>query len=247
MDIDRASRRTIVVVLALAVTTLLLDHVLGGSRVDRQDDDVGWQADNVVELPTPQRTGDVSVEETLADRRSRREYADAPLERSELGQLLWAAQGITDESTGFRAAPSAGGLFPLEVYVLVGDPGVTGLESGVYRYRPETHELARGERDASQAALRDAAVDQDHVEDAPVDIVIAAVDERTTGKYTGRGRSRYVPMEAGHASQNVYLQAEALGLSTVAVGAFVDDGVLDVLGTDPGQRPLYIMPVGKRV
>lgn len=245
MTSDRPTRRAIVTIFAVVLASLVLERLLGPFRFGNQDN-APWQSDDVAELPTPQERGGVSVETALADRRSRREYADAPLDRSELGQLLWAAQGVTDQESGFRAAPSAGAFYPLELYVVVGDPGVTGLESGVYLYRPETHDLARGETEGSQAELRAAAIDQEDVEAAPVGIVIAAVDERTTGKYGQRGRRRYVPMEAGHASENVYLQAEALGLATVTIGAFADDRVLDVLGTDPDQRPLYILPVGRR-
>ncbi|MEF8775307.1 MAG: SagB/ThcOx family dehydrogenase [Haloarculaceae archaeon] len=246
MTIDRPTRRAIGTVIAVVLASLALDRLLGPFRVGTRDDEIAWEAGDVVALPTPRDGDDVSVEGAIADRRSRREYADAPLELSELGQLCWAAQGITDQGTDARAAPSAGALYPLELYVVVGEPGVTGLKSGVYRYRPATHDLARGENDVSQSDLKEAAVDQDHVEDAPVDLVIAAVDTRTTGTYGQRGRSRYVPMEAGHASENVYLQAEALGLATVTVGAFADDRVLDVLGADPDQRPLYILPVGHR-
>lgn len=244
MTRDRLSRRTIVTLLIVVIASLVLERLWGSSRLAEPGADT---TDNGVELPPPRRGGDVAVEDAIADRRSRREFADDPLKRAELGQLLWAAQGITDPSSGFRAAPSAGALYPLELYVVVGDPGVTGVESGVYHYRPETHELVRGNREVNQGDLRAAAVDQEHVEEASVDIVVTAVDERTTQKYGERGRRRYVPMEAGHASENVYLQAEALGLAMVTVGAFSDEQVIDVLGVNTGQRPLYILPIGKRI
>ena len=153
---------------------------------------------------------------------------------------------MTAPASGFRAAPSAGARYPLEVYVVAGTPGVEGLASGVYHYRPDRHDLTRERTGDRRAALRAAAVDQEAVEAAPVDVVLCGVDERTTGRYGERGRLRYVPMEAGHAGENLYLQAESLGLSTVSIGAFRDERVREILGVGERQRPLYIFPVGPR-
>jgi SagB-type dehydrogenase family enzyme len=246
MPPERPSRRTILTLLVVAGLSLALDLVFGAFRIVRTDGGERWQAEGSVPLPAPRGESDVSVEEAVADRRSRREYGDRALDRRELGQLLWATQGVTDRVRGFRAAPSAGALYPLEVYVVVGSSGVEGLESGVYRYRPGRHELGRGRTGDVQSELRAAAIDQEFVEDAAVDIVVCAVDERTTQKYGERGEQRYVPMEAGHAGENLYLQAEALGLATVSIGAFRDDRVRDVVAAPASQRPLYIFPVGGR-
>lgn len=192
-------------------------------------------------LPAPRMEGAVSLEEALAGRRSVRDYLGEPLTLAELGQLLWAAQGTTAPSGRGRAAPSAGGLYPLETYVVVGD--VRGLEAGVYRYRTERHDLVRiggGDRRAELAA---SCLGQECVRAGAVDLVITGFYARTTAKYGDRG-VRYVHMEAGHAAQNVYLQAFALGLGTVSVGAFADDGVRRILGLAPEETPLYVMPVG---
>lgn len=153
---------------------------------------------------------------------------------------------MTDRPSGFRATPSAGALYPLEVYVVVGSPGVEGLESGVYRYRPDGHDLATVGTDDVQSDLRRAAVGQAAVGEAAIDVVLCAIDERTTQRYGDRGARRYVPMEAGHAGQNLSLQAEALGLSTVAIGAFDDDRVRSVVDAPGDRRPLYVFPVGGR-
>lgn len=195
-----------------------------------------------VSLPEVRLTSDVSLEETLLYRRSIRDYTDEALSLAEVSQLLWAAQGIT-EAWGGRTAPSAGALYPLEVYLVVGD--VEGLTPGVYQYRPDGHELVKVKDGDVRGELAEAALGQDSVRNGAIDIVIAAVYERTTVKYGERG-IRYVHMEAGHAAQNVYLQANALDLGTVTIGAFYDDSVRDIVGMPGDVAPLYVIPVGKK-
>ncbi|KDE56499.1 SagB/ThcOx family dehydrogenase [Methanoculleus sp. MH98A] len=199
--------------------------------------------EDAIALPEPRTEGDVSVEEALWGRRSVRVYAEVPLELADAGQILWAAQGVTDDR-GYRTAPSAGGLYPLEIYLVAG--GVMGLEPGVYHYRPGEHLLVRVGAGDRRTALQAAAVNQTPVGDAPATIVITAVPERTTAKYGERG-TRYVYMEAGHAAENVYLQAEALDLGTVVIGAFDEDEVREVLALPENTTPLYLMPVGRPV
>lgn len=198
-------------------------------------------APNRIALPTPRYDSATSVEQALLKRRSVREYADAPLTLAELGQLLWAAQGVTDLA-GFRTAPSAGALYPMEAYAVVGN--VSGLAAGIYRYRPGEHALERTATGNRLAELSKAALGQAAVRDAAVVLVLAAVYERTTKKYGERG-VRYVHMEAGHVSQNVYLQAVSLGLGTVTIGAFYDAEVKRVVGLADNEQPLYLMPIGR--
>lgn len=203
------------------------------------------------DLPEPSRRGDVSVEEALDRRRSIRNYADAPLTLTELSQLLWAAYGVNKPVPGgpeflrggLKTAPSAGALYPLELYAVVGE--VDGLEAGVYRYQPEDHRLVLISRGDHRADLADAALGQPWILKAPVSIVYSAVFARTTGKYGPRGRERYVPMDVGHSGQNVYLQCAALGLGTVSVGAFLDPNVKLAVGMTRSEEPLYVMPVGR--
>lgn len=192
-----------------------------------------------VKLPEPRPSGEMSVEEALAARRSVRSYQDEALSLTELAQLLWAAQGITAHWGG-RTAPSAGATYPLEVYAVVGE--VTGLEAGVFHYRPDGHLFVRRTAGDLRGELASAALGQEWVREAPVSLVIAARYERTTGRYGERG-VRYVHIEVGHAGQNIYLQAEALGLGTVIVGAFDDQDVKTLLGIE--EEPLAIMPVGR--
>lgn len=202
----------------------------------------GGISEDSVSLPEPRPRGPLSVEEALARRRSVRDYADGSLTIAQLSQFLWSAQGITDRRYGLRTAPSAGALYPLEVYVAV--ERVDGLRAGVYRYVPRQHGLELVLAGSVRGQLCRDALSQSAVADAPATLAFAGVFGRTTSKYGERGR-RYVYMEVGHAAQNVYLQATALGLGTVVVGAFDDGAVKRTLRMRGDEEPLYLMPVGK--
>jgi len=201
----------------------------------------GLRRMGTIELPAPRLEGAVSVEEAIRRRRSRRSFADSPLTPAQLGQLLWSAQGVTEGRK--RAAPSAGASYPMEVFVAVGPAGVGSLEAGVYRYLPAEHALEPHLAGDVRTQAAAAASGQRFLADAPVDILLAADYGRTAQRYGERAR-RYVDMEAGHISQNLYLQAEALGLGTVAVGAFDDAEVARVFRLPANLAPLYLMPVG---
>lgn len=198
------------------------------------------EASPPIALPPPSVEGGPALERLLAQRRSVRRFGPAPLRLAQLGQLLWAAQGVSDPE-GLRTAPSAGALYPLELYVVVGE--VTGLDPGLYRYRSRGHALDSLGLGELRAPLAAAALGQTWVGEAPAVMVLTADYTRTTGKYGERGR-RYVHMEAGHAAQNLFLQAEALGLATVVVGAF-DDATLSRLLDLPARiEVMSLMPVG---
>ncbi len=195
-----------------------------------------------IALPEPRHDGGVSVEEAILRRKSVRDYASQALTLNDVSQLLWVAQGITDPAADPRVVPSAGATYPLEVYVVIGS--VTGVAPGIYRYEPEGHQLLKVVLGDKRQELAGAAMGERFVAEAAIDIVITAVYERTTARYGGRG-IRYVHMEVGHAAQNVYLQAVALDLGTVVVGAFDDGQVKAVLNLPDNENPLYIMPVGR--
>jgi len=197
----------------------------------------------VLKLPSPVTVGAMSVEEAIFRRRSKREYLDRPLDGFQLSQLLWASQGITEPRWGLRAAPSAGGTYPLEIYAVVGENSVKDLRAGIYRYNPKDHTIILVASGDFRAELSTAALSQQWVAKAPVNIVVAAVYERTTRIYGSRG-VRYVDMEAGHVGQNVYLTATAMGLGAVVIGAFHDEQVSQVLRLPKDQVPLYVIPVG---
>jgi SagB-type dehydrogenase family enzyme len=198
------------------------------------------ERDQGMDLPEPSADGGVSVEAAISERRSVREFSTRSLTLADVAQLLWAAQGITSRDGG-RAAPSAGALYPLELYLVAGD--VDSLPAGVYRYRPERHRLDHVADGDFRKPLAAAALDQSWVRRAPAVLVIAGVYERSAKKYGDRAR-RYTRIETGHAAQNVYLQATALGLGTVIVGAFRDADVQEVLGLPDDHAPLALMPVG---
>jgi SagB-type dehydrogenase family enzyme len=246
MASEQRTRRTLLALFALAVVSIVVDAVLDPFGTDREDQAGEPTARDTVSLPARLADSGVTVGTAIENRRSRREYGSRPLDRRELATLLWAAQGITEAGRRYRAAPSAGARYPLELSVVVGADGVDDLAPGVYHYRPERGELDRRKRGDVQADLQAAALGQDAVGDAAAVVVVTAVDDRTTARYGARGRERYVPMEAGHAAENVYLQAEALDLATVSIGAFRDRRVRDVVGASDAERPLYLLPVGPR-
>lgn len=177
----------------------------------------------------------MSLEETLVRRRSIRDFTNTPLSQADIGQLCWAAQGETGRG-GLRTAPSAGALYPLELYVVTAD--------GVLHYLPGSHETTLHRTGDMREALQRAALGQEALGEAPVVFVLAAVYQRTAARY-GEGRARrYGQLEAGHAAENLLLQAVALDLGAVPMGAFDDRGVQAVLGLPADHEPLYLIPVG---
>ncbi|MBU0574744.1 MAG: SagB/ThcOx family dehydrogenase [Proteobacteria bacterium] len=188
----------------------------------------------VINLPSPAQKGKMSLEEALKKRESVRSFSSDPLTKEDLSQLLWAVQGIT-RNWGARTAPSAGALFPLEIYVV--------LKEGFFRYSPKGHNLVRIMQQDLRNTLSKAALGQNCIGEAPAVFVIAAVYERTSRKYGNRAE-RYVKMEAGHAGQNLLLQAVSLGLGAVPVGAFQDEQVQQALHLPVNHEPLYLIPVG---
>jgi SagB-type dehydrogenase family enzyme len=207
-----------------------------------------------VTLPAPQCEGRCSVESALATRRSVRGFKDEPMSLAILSQLLWAAQGVTlkmDAPEGWsggiwqggkRTAPSAGAIYPLEVYVVAGN--VVDLKPGVYKYRPLEHELLSVSTGDRRAQMVTRGPGQKWIEEAPCLLVVAAINARLIGKF-GERAARYAHFEVGHAVENVCLQAVALGLGSTMVGAFMDEAVKEIVGMTGGEQPLAIVPVGK--
>ena len=201
-------------------------------------------AEDVIALPSPRRQGDISVEQALEGRKTVRSFEEQPIELTALSQVLWAAGGGgLDGVTGAtRTYPSAGGIYPLGLYVVAGD--VSGLDPGIYQYLWKEHALRTVETGDFRGALAEASLRQGFVARAAAIIVITADFRRTERKYGKRGRERYVALDAGHASQSLHLQAVGLGLATATVGAFSDEQVKTLLGLED-EQPLLVIPVGR--
>ena len=179
-------------------------------------------------LPSPLMDGNVSVEKALANRRSHRNFVDKAISAEQLSQVLWAAYGVSrphpdspNRRGGLRTAPSAGAVYPFEIYIAVGK--VKDIEPGVYKYISQEHKIVRTISGDIRESLSAAAIGQAHVKEAPVTILYTAVYNRMVQRYGDRGRDRYVCMDLGHSAQNVYLQVESLNMGTCAIGAFSDD------------------------
>jgi SagB-type dehydrogenase family enzyme len=230
----------------IALTLFLMFFLTAYGQEQIQETDT---APEVINLPAPRTDGAISVEKALSQRRSHRKFQDREISMENLSQILWAAYGITlpvDNRAslrgGFRTAPSAGGLYPLEIYVAIGK--VKGIAPGVYKYFSKGHKLIKIINGDIRTTLCAATAGQKMIEQAPVTLVYTAVFERTTNKYGQRGRERYVCIDLGHSAENVYLQAEALGLGTCAAGSFLDDKMAEVLNLPKEEELLYIMPIG---
>jgi SagB-type dehydrogenase family enzyme len=189
-----------------------------------------------ISLPGPKLDGKQSFEQTLVARRSVREYTDEPIDDELLSQLLWATQGVTDPE-GLRAAPSAGALYPLELYVVT--------SGGCYHYDPARHRLLLHSSRDMRPALCRAALSQISIRQAPIVFVIASVLRRMSQKYGPEVSPRYIHMEIGHAAQNLLLQAVALDLGAVPIGAFHEERVRELMDLPADHETLYIVPVGR--
>jgi len=198
-------------------------------------------SDQPVPLPRPELHGTMALEQALQQRRSRREFAAAPLALRDVAQVLWAAQGVTD-ARGLRTAPSAGALAPLEIYLVAGN--VSDLPAGVYRYQPAAHTLAAVQAGDLRSQVTASALGQPALREAPATLLIAGVYSRTRQRYGDRAE-RYVHIEVGHAAQNIYLQCTARGLATVLIGSFDDAALRAALALPPDHAPLALMPFGR--
>ena len=229
----------------LLLITLICGYYLSFAQ------NINSQKSDVVNLPQPRYDSEISVEEALLNRRSIRSYSQTPLTLEQISQLLWSAYGITKEDNsekfyrgGFRTAPSAGALYPLEIYIVTGH--VSGLKMGIYKYNSVKHQLEMVVSGDKRDDLSKAIVKSFRIQKASVVIIYTAIFERTTQKYGQRGRERYVWIEAGHSAQNLYLQAYALGVGMCVIGAFNDEVISEVLQLPVDEEPVYLIPMGVR-
>ncbi len=194
-----------------------------------------------MKLPAPRHTSEFSLEKSLSERRSVRKYQPGDLKIEEVSQLLWAAQGKSSDN--YRTAPSAGALYPVEIYMVCGQ--VEGLETGVYHYRPDEHEIVKLLDGDHRKELASASVNQPWISEASIDLVVVGVFGRMSAQYGSRG-VKYVYMEIGHITENVCLQATALNLGSIVIGAFFEDQVNKILQLPTIEQPVAIVPVGRK-
>jgi SagB-type dehydrogenase family enzyme len=197
----------------------------------------------IVKLPKPD-PGGMTVKKAIGARRSVRAFASKPITLKILSQLCLSANGLTHSlrSRTMRAAPSAGAMYPIELYAYV--QNVTGLDKGFYHFRPKDSSLERVTAEDIGPAIHEASLEQESIGVSPLILILTARFDRSTSKYADRGY-RYVYIDAGAMCENIYLQATSLGLGTVAAGAFNDDAVNKVVGVDgKSEAVLLIMPVG---
>ncbi|TCO09186.1 SagB/ThcOx family dehydrogenase [Natronoflexus pectinivorans] len=213
-----------------------------GAVKTSESETIKGRLNTIIELPNPVTNGEVSLERTLSLRRSVRNYSQTPLNLEEIGQMLWAAQGVTESRRGFRTAPSAGATFPLRVYVMVNR--VSDINAGIYLYHPNEHRIKLKKEGEFASNLAGTALGQSMFEEASAVFIISAVFENTTQRYGDRG-IRYVYNEVGHAAQNLLLQAVALEAGVVVVGAFNDEAVNSLLELPAGESVIYLLPAGK--
>lgn len=221
-----------------SLVTLLFLSVIIGTLVFYLR--ASYRKDKEITLPEPNIDGGISVEKAIKSRRSVRSYKQDALSIAQVSQLLWAAQGVTSFD-GLRSAPSAGALYPIEIYLVAGK--VIEIAAGVYKYSNKNHALTKIVDGDKRVGLCDAALSQEWIKDAPAAIVVCGVYERTSKKY-GQAAPKYVHMEVGCVAQNVYLQATSLGLGTTFVGAIDEEKVATILNSDKSEHALCILPVG---
>lgn len=223
---NKKTLMTVTVLILAAIIALIIYTILGGFSM------------TTINLPAPQLNNSFSLDQAILERRSVREFQHQDLTTEQISQLLWAGDGITDKKNNFRSAPSASGIFPMALYVVKKD--------GLWLYDPSKHALKLVNKNDLQKNLAIASLGQSSVNDASINVVIVANFNGITKKYGDRG-VRYCYLEAGHIAQNLALEAVALGLASVPVGAFTDNDVKKVLELDETQQPIYIIPIGYKV
>ena len=240
MDFIKERRRAIVQFFNWAAAFWFVSSLSPRKAVGKENKE---SREGVMKLPPPGTAGNVSVEQAINQRRTVRKFASRPLDADQLSQLLWAAQGITGKRGFKRAAPSAGALYPMDIYAVVGQDSVEKMEAGVFHYQPDGHSLSLVTPSDVREKVARAALSQMWIARAPLSMVITAEFKRVTIKYKKRGVI-YAVIEAGHMGQNLFLQAEALGLKAGIVGAFHENKLIEAVGIPASHEPLVVMPIG---
>ncbi len=226
----------LVIIILFFANFWLSSHKISDPRIKEKS--------SVIKLPKPDYSKGVSVEEAIMSRRSVREFSNKPLKVEQLSELLFASYGITGKEIHqmLRSAPSAGTLYPFDIFVVINN--VKEIQPGIYLYDAFTHSIKSIKKGNFGKRISEAALGQEFLESAAVVFVLSAVPDRMTNRYGERGW-RYIYMEAGHISQNIYLEAVSLKLGSVSVGAFIDEEIDGLFGFDGiKEKVLYLHAVG---
>lgn len=235
------SVKNILCILLILFLSIFSGHTFTGKAQNKES-----SGGEKMRLSQPDTEGKISVEKAISKRKSVRKFTNSSISLEDLSQIIWSAAGkkVDAVTSATRTYPSAGGIYPFRLYVVVSR--VKGLEKGIYKYIPQTHEIKLVEKGGFNKLLSEAALGQYSIKSAAVNLVFTANYFKTGARYGKRGKIRYVHMDIGHAGENVYLQAVAMGLGTVSVGAFNDSKVEKILGLkDSKYTPIYIMPIGE--
>jgi len=192
----------------------------------------------IIQLTDPNLTGTLSFEEALTRRRSVRQFSTQPLRRSQIGQLAWAGQGVTDAERGLRTAPSAESLYPMELFIATNE--------GLFTYRPAEHSLQQTMEQDVRSELARATLTPDPVAAAPCSIIVAGSSRKISARVGSRAKT-FVAMEAGHIAQNIQLQAVCMGLGAVPIGGLDMTAVRKICRMSRELDPLYVICVGHPV
>jgi SagB-type dehydrogenase family enzyme len=189
----------------------------------------------VIQLTDPNLTGTLTFEEVLAKRRTVHQFSTEALKRSQIGQLAWAGQGVTDPQRGLRTAPSAGAMYPIELFFATAE--------GVYSYRPADHSLVQTSQQDIRSNLARATTTPEPIVAAGCSIIVTGSTRKLTSRF-GKNSRTFVALEAGHVAQNIQLQAVCLGLGSVAIGGLDTTAVRKVCRMSRDTEPLYVICVG---
>ena len=189
----------------------------------------------IIQLTDPNLTGNLAFEAALAKRRSVRQFSSQALTRSQIGQLAWAGQGVTDRQRGLRTAPSAGAIYPIELFFATAD--------GVYAYRPTEHSLLEISQQDIRGNLARTTAAPEPVTTAGCAIIVAGSSRKLASQF-GKNSRTFLALEAGHVAQNIQLQAVCLGLGSVAIPGLDTAAVRKVCRMSRDSEPLYVICVG---
>jgi SagB-type dehydrogenase family enzyme len=227
--------RKVIYAAACCLSIVFISFISNHSSAAETTKRVKYTGARTIQLPAPTISGTVNLEEAIGKRRSVRQFADKPINFVQMGQLAWAGQGVTDKESNLRAAPSAGALYPIDLYFVTYD--------GTFVYHPENHSLVQTQQGDNRKKLSAAADNQQAVAEASCDIVIAGSVKKLSAKY-GSKASRFMLLEAGHISENILLEAAAMGLASLPVGDFEIKNVARACELTSDQEPLLIVSIG---